>query len=655
MNKNTKVSSIRDYRYRLQLIGSNSVQKLSLAFWVAITILQGAAISPFKEFKGLDDSYYWLISQSAKNLSIVQGEQFLTMGPLGFLDVADPTWHLGYSLSVLFKLTTALILWASINQRFSVIYKSYQLRYLSTTVVATFFSLVNPASINLAIGMFLYKQRNRLLEILSWSILLNILFFVKYLPFAILLMFYGIRRDLHKYLKYVVLLNIFITVIYISISGVNQFMQMLTGSFLTLNGYVAVSAENSTYINHYIYFLIFIVILYSKIHKQFNSVQKLALILIFYVIFKYGFTRHDVFHIIITFSVLLAISINNLYAEAKTRTHKLNTNLQLLTLIILCNFVFFSIHSESIFSISKYTILILVVTTTYVLFNRKYLLANMYFKYFSVILVATFAISGITPLNPVMPPVIKSSPFSINERLKWSLDSFESLLFNKDNELVEKYFNKKDSNELYKIISENDIEGNFMVLNYPIPLNIGANLVEFRPPINPVGAFTKQQDRMNLEWLYTTKLDWIFFDGNGIDPIQLLNQSPKFYSHIACNFSVYYTSNQYLILKNSGKDNCLKFKSTVISYRENSQYEINSKSFIYLVDNTRAPIVENIIKTLYKPLFALHYNNRVISLRNESEGDLIRIPSEIDFPGKFALNGDSLEVITLKKVFIFSN
>jgi hypothetical protein len=65
--------------------------------------------------------------------------------------------------------------------------------------------------------------------------------------------------------------------------------------------------------------------------------------------------------------------------------------------------------------------------------------------------------------------------------------------------------------------------------------------------------------------------------------------------------------------------------------------------------------VENIIKTLYKPLFALHYNNRVISLRNESEGDLIRIPSEIDFPGKFALNGDSLEVITLKKVFIFSN
>jgi hypothetical protein len=164
-------------------MSSNAAQRISLAIWVAITILQGAAISPFKEFKGLDDSYFWLISQSAKNLSIVKGEQFLTMGPLGFLDLADPTWHLGYSLSVFFKLTTALVLWAGINQRFTLVYKNYHLRYMSTTVVATFFSLVNPVSINLTMGMLLYKHKSKKIEIISWVTMIYVLFFVKLLPF----------------------------------------------------------------------------------------------------------------------------------------------------------------------------------------------------------------------------------------------------------------------------------------------------------------------------------------------------------------------------------------------------------------------------------------------------------------------------------------
>jgi hypothetical protein len=153
-------------------------QKIIMCFWFSFTILQGAAINPFKEFKGLDDSYFWLISQSAKNMSIIKGEQFLTMGPLGFLDLADPTWHLGYSLSVMFKIITATILFFGINQKLNHLIVNYNLRYITTALLTTFFSLTNPASINLIIGMLLYKHKNKKIEIFSWAVLINILFFI---------------------------------------------------------------------------------------------------------------------------------------------------------------------------------------------------------------------------------------------------------------------------------------------------------------------------------------------------------------------------------------------------------------------------------------------------------------------------------------------
>lgn len=653
MNKNSKGADIREYKHRVQLISSNPIQKISLAFWVAITILQGAAISPFKEFKGLDDSYYWLISQSAKNLSIVKGEQFLTMGPLGFLDLADPTWHLGYSLSVLFKLTTALILWAGINQKLNLVYTNYTIKYISTTVIVTFFSLVNPTSINLAIGFFLYKHKNKTLEIFFWASVLNVLFFIKFLPFVICACFYGIRSDLYRHILKILFCTFVIISLYTSLVGVTDLYQMLSGSYQTLIGYGAVSSDSRSNSNHYIYFALFVIIIWRNISKKFNIIQKLSLASLLFVIFKYGFTRHDVFHVIITFTVLLTMYIYLLSMKLQKTHSKFNKSVQLITFMTLSVFVFFSIHGEKIFSLSKYVVFILILLIFLAVYHRDRIYEYNYFKYYLIMIVATFAISGITPLNPIMPTVIKSSPFSIKERVGWSIDSILSLNSSGDYFLEQNYVRNKETRSLYDFIAKDDLKGNYILMNYAIPLRTNIDLVELRPPVNPVGAFTSELDTKNLNWIMSTNVDWIFFDGSGIDPIQLLNLSPKFFKYIACNFSYRYFDDSYLVLSKNTEDKCNDLKTIYLDFGGNYYESYDTESFVYIEQSSTHSMGEDLIKKIFKPLYNLHVNGRRISLRNEVNGDLIRLPNQIDFPDKYSLNGDTLNSFTIDTRFVF--
>jgi len=653
MNKNSKDSAIREYKYRVQQMSSNPVQKISLAFWVAITILQGAAISPFKEFNGLDDSYFWLISQSAKNLSIIKGEQFLTMGPLGFLDLADPTWHLGYSLSVLFKLFTALILWAGINQRLNLVYKNYNIKYISTTVIVTFFSLVNPTSINLAIGFFLYKHKNRTLEIFSWASVLNILFFVKFLPFVLCACLYGIRSDLYRHILKILFCTFVIISLYTSVVGVTDLYQMLSGSHQTLIGYGAVSSDSSSNLNHYIYFTLFVIIIWRNTSKEFNIIQKLSLASLLFVIFKYGFTRHDVFHVIITFTVLLTMHIYLLSMKLQKTSSKFNKTVRLITFITLSVFVFFSIHGEKILSLSKYVLFILILLIFLAIYHRDQINRYSYFKYYLIMIVATFAISGITPLNPIMPTVIKSSPFSIKERIEWSINSIFSLNSSDGYFLEQKYVRNKEVRSLNEFITQNDLKGNYILMNYSIPLRTNIDLVEVRPPVNPVGAFTSDLDTKNLNWIISTDVDWIFFDGSGIDPIQLLNLSPKFFKYIACNFSYRYFDDSYLVLSKNAEDKCSNLKTIYLDFGGNYYKSYDTESFVYIKQSSKQPMGEDLIKMIFKPLYSLHVNDHRISLRNEVKGDLIRLPNQIDFPDKYSLNGDTLTSLSIDTRFVF--
>ena len=625
-------------------MSSNPVQKISLAFWVAITILQGAAISPFKEFKGLDDSYFWLISQSAKNLSIIKGEQFLTMGPLGFLDLADPTWHLGYSLSVLFKLFTALILWAGINQRFSVVYKNYQLRYVSTTVVATFFSLVNPASINLTIGMLLFKHKSKKVEIISWVTIIYILFFVKLLPFFLSILFLGLRDDIRKHLKKITITLILLIAFYALIVDIQNFLKMVLGSYEVSKGYTNMRSDDFSYINHYLYFLVFSGIILSKTFKKFSLLQNISLFSVFILIFKYGFVRHDVFHVIVTFSIISSIGLYILSERTQTKREISNSRKAMIfiSLCIIYTFIFYSIHAQEVTSRSKFNSLILMSIALYIATNFNKFLEKDFFRYWSAFIIATFAISGVTPLNPVMPTVIKSSPVSVIQRAVWTYDSINSTITGNRLNLEDKYVDKKSAEKLVEFISLNNIGGEFIQISYNLPLSFKQNsfLTERYLPSNPTSTFTNELDRTNLNWIEKKRIRWIFFDGKSIGSRQLLNDSPSLFRYIVCNYDVFAVAGDHLILETSNHSKCETFKSSSVYFDGDSDIDINSSDFVYLFDKRENPIWSKVLNVFWKPISDMYINGHFMFSKSYQAGTLVRIPTELDFPGSFSLNGD---------------
>lgn len=644
MNKNSKDSAIHEYKYQVQLMSSNPVQKFSLAFWVAVTILQGAAISPFKEFKSLDDSYYWLISQSAKNLSIIKGEQFLTMGPLGFLDLADPTWHLGYSLSVLFKLTTALILWAGLNQRFSVVYKNYQSRYISTTVVATFFSLVNPTSINLTMAMLLFKHKSKKIEIFSWVTIIYILFFVKLLPFILSILFLGLRDDIRKHLKKITITLILLIVFYALMIGIQNFLKMVLGTYEVSKGYTNMRSDNFSYINHYLYFLVFAGIIISKTFSKFSLLQNSSLFSVLILIFKYGFVRHDVFHVIVTFSIITSIGLYIL-SDRTQKVREINNSRKAMIFTSLCiiyTIVFYSIHAQEISSRSKFNFLILISITLFVAANLNKFLEKSFFKYWAGFIISTFAISGFTPLNPVMPTVIKSSPVSVIERAVWTYDSINSIITGNRLNLEDMYVDKKSAEKLVEFVSVNNLGGEFIQISYNLPLSFKLNsfLTERYLPSNPTSTFTNKLDETNLNWIEKNRIRWIFFDGKSIGSRQLLNDSPNLFRYIVCNYDVFAVAGEHLILENSNHSKCETFKSSSVYFDGDSDIPINSSDFVYLFDKRENSNWSKVLNVFWKPSKDMYINGHFMFFKSYPAGTLVRIPTELDFPGSFSLNGN---------------
>jgi hypothetical protein len=655
----TKFSEFFKDRLRIvEPMNANLIQKATVIFWLAITILQGSAINPFKEFQGLDDSYHWLITQSGKNMSIAKGEQFLTMGPLGFLDLADPSWHFGYSLSVIYKVFTAVLLWLSINQKFNTIYQNNNVRYLNSTAIVTFFSLVNPTSINLVIGMYLYKHKSKNLEVISWISLILVLFFVKFLPFTLAVLLYGLRSDLHKHLKKIAAGITLLLIIYISMVGIESFYSMLIGSFQIISGYNKnMSYDNLEYLDHYVYFFLFSVIIFFKIYTKINVLQKISLALIFYVIFRYGFVRHSVFHIIVTFSILCALSLQILCSQHKNRIHAIKerkTKNLLMFLIILLS-IFYSIHAQKLLPFSKFNFLIQFVIAVFVVINIKQLVGISFFKYYSAIFVATFAVSGITPLNPIMPTIIKSSPLAFLERSSWSYDSFVSILTKNSEILESKYLKFDQSIELTNIASDNNFRGNFIQISYTTPINFEKNpqLKQFFPPSNPTSTWTRKLDEINAEWITNNEIDWIFFDGKNIGTRQLLNDSPLFYKYVVCNYSVYKSLESHLILEKNAKDKCSFIRNSFVNYNSTDSINYETSEFVYLISRSDIPLHHKLFSAFFKPFRNMYVNEKLVFAKDAGSGTLIRIPQELDFPGKFSLNGDTASELTFKEKTFF--
>jgi len=326
-----------------------------------------------------------------------------------------------------------------------------------------------------------------------------------------------------------------------------------------------------------------------------------------------------------------------------------------LTFFIIFNLAFYSIHAQTILPFSKFNFLIHFCIFIFLLININKLLYFNFFKYFAAVLVVTFAISGITPLNPVMPTVIKSSPFSLLERSEWTYNSFISVFTNNFSLLENKYVKFPKSANLTQIAYVNNFTGNFIQISYTTPLDFQRNskLNELFPPSNPTSTFTSKLDQVNADWITKNSVDWIFFDGKSIGQRQLLNDSPNFYKYIACNYSVFKNIETYLILKKNTETKCINFESSIINYGGPNIYSIKSSDFVYLDYSSDFSLNYKLLSTIFKPLSNLYVNNRLIFLKDNKNGTLIRIPQELDLPGRFSLNGDAdLELELTEKIFL---
>jgi hypothetical protein len=295
----------------------------------------------------------------------------------------------------------------------------------------------------------------------------------------------------------------------------------------------------------------------------------------------------------------------------------------------------------------------------YTLFFINQILISEQFRYFSAFMIATIAISGITPLNPVMPTIIKSSPLSFNERAVWTYDSLLLPLTSSRISLENKYVNNAVSEKLKSVVALNDLRGNYIQFSYNIPLTFSENpfLNQLFLPSNPTSTFTYKLDKKNLNWMLKNKIDWIFFDGQSIGSRQLLNDSPYLFRYIICNYDVFANAGDHLILKLSTSQKCNGFKNKTLFFNGESNLEIDSSEFVYLIDTRKISILNKILNILWKPTNNLYLNNNLVFLKSNQKGTLIRVPSQLDFPGSFSINGDvtSQTKITYRNIFHLSN
>ena len=316
-------------------------------------LVQGAGFAVTRQGWGLDPSWTWLTIKAAQQKLFGDGSFFWTHGPLFFLDTQQLFWREGLFISLIFRLGVAVAL-------YFVVYKtleSSKIRnpltfVLVAVLLSTFiFQYIPPTLILVVIG-FLFVLNPQLKPfaksqiapyLLGLSLAIELYTKVLYLALMILVVLALILEGKNRFRNAVVTLLSFLTssVFFALISGfsIRSFFDFLRGSFELTLGYKAMSIEVPFHTYEYLTFSLAVFFLYIVVRgSHLDRYQTILIILVVYLSFNYGFTRHDAHSTFTYFWIFLTacvLSLNN-----KSLTSWIATSLTGLLFVMASSFSF---------------------------------------------------------------------------------------------------------------------------------------------------------------------------------------------------------------------------------------------------------------------------------------------------------------------------
>ena len=75
---------------------------------------------------------------------------------------------------------------------------------------------------------------------------------------------------------------------------------------------------------------------------------------------------------------------------------------------------------------------------------------------------------------------------------------------------------------------------------------------------------------------------------------------------------------------------------------------------MYLYDERENSIWSKMLNVFWKPIGNMYINGHLMFSKSSTEGTLVHIPAELDFPGSFSLNGDVSSPIKIRFENLFN-
>jgi MFS family permease len=296
----------------------DKVKDIGLIF-VAV---QGLSLAPSSSQWGLDPSWGWLTVQATRLGWFQNGDYVWTYGPTFFLDSQVVTWKTGYFLAVLFRFCVGFFLYYVAFNHFSKILKNKFMATFGAVLITTVsFMLFTPSLILVAAIAFYFFANLKTEFSTSWRIIalisivtsIEILnkFFQGVLTIILCLALINAR---HLCLKKTVVyftstLFGLVSYFYLAGYGRDSLELFFRGQYELTIGYKAMASEPIGGLWEYVAFAVlsFITFWYVIKLSGFN-VPAYTLLLVIFLVFQYGFVRHDS-HSKTAFFFLLIISL----------------------------------------------------------------------------------------------------------------------------------------------------------------------------------------------------------------------------------------------------------------------------------------------------------------------------------------------------------
>ena len=305
----------------------------SRLIWHLLLWVQGAGIITVLKPSGLDLGYNWAVTSASRTGLFGKGLFIGPYGPLGFLEFAYPEWSIGFLLSILWKMALSsalfeilvkIIIRPKVNINFS---------FVIAIVLVTITNAISMPN-TLLIIIFLIRailnkpwhpKISRYEASLDGFILL-IAFFIKPLPFSLamissLIYYFNNKQTLRNLTKMIgSFVSCGIITLYSLGFTIDTFAIWLRGYSEISSGYTEMSSEDSRRILEYpMIFGLFLFIIFH-LWRTVNKKTLLGVLAILYLVFRYGFNRHDghsIFSFLITFFLILALSAIQNYRKLK--------------------------------------------------------------------------------------------------------------------------------------------------------------------------------------------------------------------------------------------------------------------------------------------------------------------------------------------------